>query len=158
MITDAAPIHIDCVAIDDPSSVLLRQQLKVDRNDFNFAGTTNIVVVSAVNNVVGGALISLTPTIVILKRMCTSDAEHSVAIVNYLRDRFDGVEIHLNVVCTSMQLYLNLDFVKRNRSTRCLCALNKNESHLCWVPPVLPVPPVVAIEIGNTFLMLNLHF
>jgi hypothetical protein len=147
MITDATPFHIDYVAVDDPSSVWLRQQLKVDRNDFNFGGTTNIVVVYALDNVVGGALINLTPTIVMVTRMCTYDAEHSVAIVNYLRDRFDRFEIHLNVVCTSMQLYLNLDFVKRNRSPRCTCAVIRNESHLCWVPPV--VPQVVAVKIGN---------
>ena len=149
MITNAAPFRIDYVAIDDPSSVLLRQQLNVDRNDLYFAGTTNIVVVYAEDNVVGGALIDLTPTMVLVKRMCTSDAEHSVAIVNYLRNTFDRVEIHLNVVCNSMQLYLNLDFVKRNRSSRCSCALNRNNSHLCWVPPQ------VAVEIGNTFLIPN---
>ena len=151
MITDTAPFHIDFVAVDDPSSVLLRQQLNVG-NDFNFAGTTDIVVVYAVDNVVGGALINLTPTIVIVKRMCTSDAEHSVAIVNYLRDRFHGVEIHLNVVTTSLHLYFNLEFIRRYRSTRCSCVHNRNDSHLCWVPPQ------VAVEMGNTFLMLNLHF
>lgn len=143
MITDATPFHIDfkavdfkavdsaavdSAAVDDHSSAYLRQ------SGFE-SGATHFVVVYDLDNAVGGALINLTPTIAMVTRWCAAYEEHTLAIVKYLRDRFDEVEIHINVDRCVVQLYLNLDFVEKQQC--CTCAVNRNQSHLCWVPPAL---------------------
>jgi hypothetical protein len=134
----SASIHI--VAVDDPTSdfilrklsLLARDSVKIPRSN----ATTHIVVVYDINDIVGGAIIRCSPEMVIVKQMCTSNDEHSKSVVKFLRCEFDNIEIHLNVLCTTMHLYKDLDFVKRYR-TKCKCGRTNNISHMTWVPRAL---------------------
>jgi hypothetical protein len=145
---------INIISVDHPSSdmVLLRlAELNMTKYSRS-AAMTDIVVIYDVNDVVGGAFIRCTPKMVTVRQMCTLNDVHSVAIVDFLIQKFDGIEIHLNVLCTTMHLYTNLDFVKRYRSRNCLCSNTKNISHITRVQK----PPVVAAK-GITFYVLNLN-
>ena len=139
--------RIDFIDSNHSEEVLL-QLLAIydDRAVFtNYGDTTNIAVLYISDILVGGALVRMTANLVIVKRMCTSDQQHSVIILQYLTEMFAGKEMHINVHLRSIAHYLALGFVKKNRSAKCMCIQRKFFSHLSLSGPL---QPVVATVIG----------
>ena len=151
-------MRIDIVDINIADALL--QQLSLIYNDaaafVSYAETTHIVVLYDSNTVVGGALIRVKPNLVIVKRMCSSASEQSVSIVQFLKEKYRGTEVHLNVPCDTVDVYIGLDFKVKYRSVRCMCVNRKNISHLAWFAKT-PTPLVAAIKRGNIISMLNLN-
>ena len=148
---------ISVMAIDDPSCAfvfdkLMNQNISV-KQPRSPAATHLVVIYDALNvlDVVGGALIRFLSGIVAVNQMFTTSDEHSIALVQFLQNEYQGCEIHVSVLSTTMDLYSTLGFAKRNRKG-CQCGTSNGISHITWAPNVLQKPPVVAaIEKGITF-------
>jgi hypothetical protein len=147
--------RINLISVDDQISEAILLQLLVIFDDRaainNYGKTTNIVVLYKNDLVAGGALVRITANLVIMKRICISDQHHSVMILQYLSEMFNGMEMHINVHSSLIAQYRALGFAKRYR-TKCNCAKRLSFSHLTLRGPMTaPVPasaPAVAIVIG----------
>jgi hypothetical protein len=102
---------------------------------------TNLIVMYESTLIVGGALLSVSPTTVIIKRQYTSNT--ASRIVSYLQNFYSNLEIHVSANSKTLPIYIEHNFIKKNRSVRCLCISRRFASHLVWNAPQQLLPPAV---------------
>jgi hypothetical protein len=97
-------------------------------------GTTHMLVMYDCDVIVGGALLRLTASSVVIKRLCTMITlpEHSSKIVRCLQYFYPESEVHVSANAETSQFYSDHNFSKRNISHRCLCKSKRNMTHLVW--------------------------
>lgn len=108
---------------------------------------SNLVVVYEANIIVGGALLSVSPTIVIIKRQYTANT--TSRIVSCLQNFYSNLEIHVSANFKMLPVYIEHNFVKKNRSVRCLCISRRFTSHLVWSFSTPPPPPPPHLEVTH---------
>jgi hypothetical protein len=113
---------------------------------------TNLIVMYEANVIVGGALLSVSPTTVIIKRQYT--AITASRIVSCIQEFYSKLEIHVSANSRMLPLYVDHNFVKKNRSVRCLCISRRFSSHLVW--SALPPSPQVEMIHQNGELRLSI--
>jgi hypothetical protein len=117
---------------------------------------TDLIVMYESNIIVGGALLSVSPTTVIIKRQYT--ASTTSRIVSCLQDFYSNLEIHVSANIKMFPLYAEHNFIKKNRSVRCLCISRRFASHLVWsAPQQLPSPQVETIHQNGECLLAILY-
>jgi hypothetical protein len=112
---------------------------------------TNLIVMYEANIIVGGALLSVSPATVIIKRQYTANT--ASRIVSCIQEFYSKFEIHVSANSRMFPLYIGHNFVKKNRSVRCLCISRRFSSHLVWSTP--PPPPQVEIIHQNGECLLS---
>ncbi len=103
---------------------------------------THLIVMYEANIIVGGSLLSVSPTMVIIKRQYTANT--TSRIVSCLQSFYSNLEIHVSANSKMLPVYTEHNFVKKYNSARCTCISRRFASHLVWSslpPPPPPSPP-----------------